>query len=88
MKKALNFKVSALCGKLLRKAAGSIVFAVTMLLLSGCGGIMGVYNSSITSPTKTGFFLAYDSETVLEQSQVATITSANGLEIDGIDCVA
>ncbi|MDR1763931.1 MAG: DUF1566 domain-containing protein [Dysgonamonadaceae bacterium] len=49
------------------------------LLLPGCG----VHNAAVSS-SSAPFFLAYDSEEVIrDQSQVATITSTIGLEIDG-----
>lgn len=64
-------------GKMLRKAAGVVAAA---LLLSGSS----IHNAAI-SGSNVPLYLAYDSEEVLrDQSQVATITSTNGLEIDGV----
>lgn len=89
--KNINRTASAMCGKtLLRKSAGVVALAAFVLLISDCSSIktagMKHYHSSVTSPTDTEFFLAYDSAVVLDQSEVATITSANGLVIDGIVC--
>ena len=78
--KRTNFNFPAISGKLLQKATGSIVVAAA-LLLSGCA----VHNASV-SAEGTPFYLAYDSEEIIRnQSQVATITSTLGLEIDGIE---
>lgn len=49
------------------------------LLMTGC-----TINSLVTG-SNAPFYLAYNSEEViLDQSKVATITSTNGLEIDGV----
>lgn len=64
--------------KRLQTGAGSLILAV--LLLSGCA----VHNAAVSS-AGTPFYLAYDSEEVIrDQSQVATLTSTYGLEIDGV----
>ena len=77
--KKVNLKVSAQSGTVLRKAAGSIA-VMAMLLLSGCA----IHNAAVSS-SSAPFYLAYDSEEViLDQSQVATLTSPCALEIDGV----
>ena len=55
------------------------IFIVIALLLSGCGA-----HSMVTAPN-TPFYLAYDlEEVILDQSKLSTITSTNGLVIDGV----
>jgi hypothetical protein len=77
--KRTNLNFSAISERLLQKAAASIVVAA-MLLLSGCV----VHNAAISS-SSAPFYLAYDLEEVIrDPSQVATITSTCGLEIDGV----
>jgi uncharacterized protein YceK len=57
-----------------------LVSLAAILLLSGCA----VHNAAV-SGSGAPFYLVYDSEEVIrDQSQVATITSTNGLEIDGV----
>jgi len=52
----------------------------TITILSNCG-----VNNAVISSSGAPFFLAYDSEDViLAPSEVATITSTTGLEIDGV----
>ena len=78
--KKRNLKVFVFCGTMLRKMAGSVVVIAT-LLLSGCA----VHNAAISS-SGAPFYLAYNSDDVIrDQSKVATITSTNGLEVDGIN---
>ncbi|MDR0507552.1 MAG: hypothetical protein LBH32_12180 [Dysgonamonadaceae bacterium] len=55
--------------------------AVLTVTLSGCA----VHNAMV-SGSNAPFYLAYDSEEVIrDQSQVATITSTGGLEIDSVE---
>lgn len=62
------------------KFAAGIAFIAAMIVLSGCA----VHNAAVSS-SNAPFYLAYDSEEVIrDQSKVATITSTNGLEIDGV----
>ncbi|MDR2562450.1 MAG: hypothetical protein LBC98_00745 [Prevotellaceae bacterium] len=86
----VNLKVSAMCGKSLWKTAVNLAIAAVIFLTSDCSTIKNVgmkhYHSSVTSSTDTEFYLAYDSAVVLDQSKVATITSVNGLIIDGVEC--
>lgn len=59
-----------------------ISIAVMLLLLSGCA----TPHNFVVSGSGTPFYLAYNSEEVIrDQSKVATITSTNGLEIDGVN---
>jgi hypothetical protein len=77
--KKTNFDFPSISGRPLQKAAVSIVVAAT-LLLSGCA----VHNAAVSS-SGAPFYLTYDSKEVIsDQSQVATITSTGGLEIDGV----
>jgi hypothetical protein len=77
--KKRNSEFSAMSGKMLQKAAVSIL-VTAMWLLSGCA----VHNAAV-SGSGAPFYLAYDSEKVIRnQSGVATITSTGGLEIDGV----
>ena len=65
--------------KKVKKIMGGIAVAAA-LLITGCA----VHNAAVTS-SNTPFYLAYDLEEVIrDQSQVATITSTYGLEIDGV----
>ena len=65
--------------KKVKKIMGGIAIA-TALLITGCS----VHNAVVTG-ANTPFYLAYDSEEVIrDQSQVATITTTYGLEIDGV----
>jgi hypothetical protein len=79
--KKVNFSIPATIGKLLQKVAESIVVVVVAtLLLSGCA-----LHNAIISSSSAPFYLVYDSDEVIrDQSQVATITSTGGLEIDGV----
>ena len=74
-----QLRVSAFSGKILQKAGLGIAIA-GMLILSGCA----THNVPVSS-AGTPFYLAYDSEEIIrDQSQVATLTSTYGLEIDGV----
>jgi len=56
------------------------IFIVIALLFSGC-----VVHNAVVSGSSAPFYLAYDAEEVIrDQSQVATLTSIIGLEIDGV----
>ena len=62
-----------------------VIVVAAILMLSGCvSTALKLHYSSVTQPT-TAFFLAYDSEEIIrDQSNVATITSTGGLEINGV----
>lgn len=62
-----------------------IVVMVTMFVSSCASTGLNMHSKQVTKPD-TQFFLSYDSAVIiLDQSKIATITSANGLEIDGVE---
>ncbi|MDR0749361.1 MAG: hypothetical protein LBF62_07300 [Tannerellaceae bacterium] len=76
--KTSSTKAPVGAGKKAQTGIVSLILAI--MLLSGCA----VHNAAVSS-TGTPFYLAYDSEEIIrDQSQVATLTSTYGLEIDGV----